>query len=78
MVTKTMIVLFITLGLASVHLAETQQPKKVFRIGFLGASSPSTIPARIEAFRQGLRDLGYVEGKNIVIDYGMQMENWIA
>jgi putative ABC transport system substrate-binding protein len=69
MVTKTMIVLFITLGLASVHLAEAQQPKKVFRIGFLGASSPSTIPARIEAFRQGLRELGYVEGKNIVIEY---------
>ena len=46
-----------------------QQPKKIPRIGFLGASSPSAISARIEAFRQGLRELGYVEGKNIVIEY---------
>ncbi len=50
-------------------VAEAQQPKKVPRIGYLGASSPSTIPARIEAFRQGLRELGYVEGKNIVIEW---------
>ncbi|HSE87899.1 MAG TPA: ABC transporter substrate-binding protein [Candidatus Binatia bacterium] len=48
---------------------EAQQPKKVPRIGFLGVTSPSTISARIEAFGQGLRDLGYVEGKNIVIEY---------
>ena len=44
--------------------AEAQQPKKVPRIGFLSAVAPSAIPARIEAFRQGLRELGYVEGKN--------------
>jgi putative ABC transport system substrate-binding protein len=50
-------------------VAETQQPKKIPRIGFLGASSPSAISARIEAFRLGLRELGYVEGKNIVIEY---------
>ena len=49
--------------------AEAQQPTKIPRIGFLGASSPSAISARIEAFRQGLRELGYVEGKNIVIEY---------
>ena len=49
--------------------AEAQQPKKVPRIGFLGATSPSAVSARIEAFRQGLRELGYVEGKNIVIEY---------
>jgi len=49
--------------------AEAQQPKKVSRIGYLNASSPSTNTARIEAFRQGLRELGYVEGKNIVIEY---------
>ena len=46
-----------------------QQPTKVPRIGFLGASSASVLVARIEAFRQGLRDLGYVEGKNIVIEW---------
>jgi putative ABC transport system substrate-binding protein len=49
--------------------AEAQQPQKNPRIGFLAATSPSTIPARLAAFRQGLRDLGYVEGKNIIIDY---------
>ena len=48
---------------------EAQQPTKVPRIGFLSAVSPSTILARIEAFRQGLRELGYVEGKNIVIEW---------
>jgi ABC-type uncharacterized transport system substrate-binding protein len=51
------------------YSAWAQQPKKIPRIGFLGASSPSAISARIEAFRQGLRELGYVEGKNIVIEY---------
>jgi putative ABC transport system substrate-binding protein len=49
--------------------AEAQQLTKVPRIGFLGASSASVLAARIEAFRQGLRDLGYVEGKNIVIEW---------
>jgi putative ABC transport system substrate-binding protein len=48
---------------------QAQQPKKVPRIGFLIGTSPSTISDRIEAFRQGLRELGYVEGKNIVIEY---------
>jgi putative ABC transport system substrate-binding protein len=48
--------------------AEAQQPTKIPRIGFLGDSA-STNPARNEAFRQGLRDLGYVEGKNIVIEW---------
>jgi len=50
-------------------VAQAQQPAKITRIGFLGPTSLSTIPARIDAFRQGLRDLGYVEGKNIVIEW---------
>ncbi|MGE5817661.1 MAG: ABC transporter substrate-binding protein, partial [Deltaproteobacteria bacterium] len=45
-----------------------QQPAKVPRIGFLIASSASANSARVEAFRQGLRELGYVEGKNIIIE----------
>jgi putative ABC transport system substrate-binding protein len=49
--------------------AEAQQPGKIPRIGFLGLTSPSANAARIEAFRQGLRELGYVEGKNIVIEW---------
>jgi putative ABC transport system substrate-binding protein len=49
--------------------ADAQQPKEVPRIGWLGAgSSPSQLP-RTEAFRRGLRDLGYVEGKSIVIEW---------
>jgi len=49
--------------------AEAQQPKKVPRIGYLGANPRSTNPARIDAFRQGLRELGYTEGKNIIIEW---------
>ena len=49
--------------------AQAQQPKKVPRIGFLFNTPPSANAARIEAFRQGLRELGYVEGKNIVIEW---------
>ena len=49
--------------------ATAQQPTKVPRIGFLGATSSSAVSARLDAFRQGLRELGYVEGKNILIEY---------
>ena len=52
-----------------VGIAEAQQAKKVPRIGYLGNSSPTLEPDLLEAFRQGLRDLGYVEGKNIIIEY---------
>ncbi len=48
---------------------EAQQAAKVPRIGFLSTPSPPAIAARTEAFRQGLRELGYVEGKNIVIEW---------
>jgi putative ABC transport system substrate-binding protein len=48
---------------------EAQQPKKVPRIGYLAAISLSALAARTEAFRQGLRELGYIEGKNIVIEW---------
>ena len=55
--------------LATIHLADAQQPKKVPRIGYLVPSSPSLNPSVREAFQQGLRDLGYSEGKNILIEY---------
>jgi len=45
-----------------------QQPTKIPRIGLLFTATPSAAAARIEAFRQGLRELGYVEGKNILIE----------
>jgi putative tryptophan/tyrosine transport system substrate-binding protein len=49
--------------------AEAQQPGKVPRVGYLSSQSLSANSTRIEAFRQGLRELGYVEGKNIVVEY---------
>ena len=49
--------------------ADGQQPTSVPRIGYLSAPSLSASAARVEAFRQGLRELGYVEGKNIVIEW---------
>src|SRR5215475_4685943 len=48
--------------------AEAQQLKKIPRIGYLAASSVTDL-ARIDAFRRGLRELGYEEGKNIVIEH---------
>jgi putative ABC transport system substrate-binding protein len=49
--------------------AYAQQPTKIPRIGYLAGASPSSNAARAEAFRQGLRELGYVEGKNIIIEW---------
>jgi hypothetical protein len=57
-------VLFVTLC----SLAEAQQPKKVARIGYLLMGSVSSSLPRREAFREGLRNLGYVEGQNIIIE----------
>jgi putative ABC transport system substrate-binding protein len=54
--------------------ADAQQLTKVPRIGYLAASSRSISSARAEAFRQGLRELGYVEGKNILIEYRHEEE----
>jgi putative ABC transport system substrate-binding protein len=62
-------ILVSALILTTIHLAEAQQLTKVPRIGYLSGSSPSAIAARIELFRQGLRELGYVEGKNILIEW---------
>src|SRR5215813_2173375 len=55
--------------------AEAQQPKKVARVGYLTGSSLSANPDRIMAFRKGLRELGYVEAKNIVIEWRSAEEN---
>jgi putative tryptophan/tyrosine transport system substrate-binding protein len=55
--------------LALSYSASAQQPTKVPRIGYLSGSSLSTDAARVAAFQHGLRDIGYVEGKNIVIEW---------
>ena len=60
----------LTGGLLAAPLAAKAQPAgKVARIGYLSASSPPIAPHQHEAFLQGLRDLGYVEGRNLVIEY---------
>src|SRR6266571_8642500 len=60
----------LTLSLLAAPLAaDAQQAGKVPRIGFLGVTSPSARPSHLDAFRQRLRELGWVEGQHIVIDY---------
>jgi putative tryptophan/tyrosine transport system substrate-binding protein len=53
--------------LAVAVIAEAQQVKKVPRIGYLTGAWRSSMSARTEAFRQGLRELGYVEGKTLLL-----------
>ena len=55
--------------LAFVHLADAQQTGKVFRIGFLDASTASGSAVLVDAFRQELSKLGWSEGKNFAIEY---------
>ena len=61
--------LLATLVLANVSLADAQQPGKVPRIGFYSSGDPSSPDPLVDAFRQELRDLGYIEGKNILVEY---------
>jgi putative tryptophan/tyrosine transport system substrate-binding protein len=68
--TKKLILLALcSLLLAQCPAAEAQQPTKIPRIGFLNTNAAAAFTARTEGFRQGLRELGYVEGKNILIEY---------
>jgi ABC-type uncharacterized transport system substrate-binding protein len=62
-------ILVATLAFVLGVAAEAQQPTKIPRIGFQLDAPVSTAAARIEGFRQGLRELGYVEGKNIIIEW---------
>jgi len=64
---STALSVFVVLLFAVTFHAEAQQPAKVPTIGFMRGGSP-TAP-EVDAFRQGLRELGYVEGKNIIIDF---------
>jgi putative ABC transport system substrate-binding protein len=67
MKSKFLFWLLTTFLLATTAPAEAQQPKKVPRIGYLSTGSRPS--ADVEAFQQGLRDLGYIEGQNITIEY---------
>ena len=64
---KILVYALLALILTNIHFAEAQQPAKVRKIGVLRADSPPNLSA--ETFQQAMRDLGYVEGKNIVIEY---------
>ena len=57
--------LLLTLGVP----VEAQQPKKLVRLGYLAGVSAAADAPRLEAFRQGLRELGYIEGQNLVMEF---------
>jgi hypothetical protein len=67
------VLVMLTLGLLAAPFSAAAQPaRKVYRIGYLGAESPPTpdVPAiGLASFQQGLRELGYVEGHNLVVEY---------
>ena len=70
MTTRRQFLRTVSVGLLAAPFAfEAQQPGRVPRIGFLSVTSPSDRPPLLDAFRQGLRELRWVEGQNIVIDY---------
>ena len=76
--TRRRIVLALGAGALAAPLASfaQQQAAKIARIGFLGTASASGWASRVEALRAGLRDLGYVEGKNIVIEFRWAKEKY--
>jgi ABC-type uncharacterized transport system substrate-binding protein len=63
------ILAILTFSFAWLSAAEAQQRQKMPRIGFIAANSASTSPARFDALKRGLRELGYIEGKNIIIEW---------
>jgi putative ABC transport system substrate-binding protein len=70
MLSRRTFVCGLTLGaFGALATAEAQRTGKVWRIGYLGNSSPSLEPDLINAFREGLYGLGHIEGQDIVIDY---------
>ena len=64
----TGVLLLIGFILASIHV-EAQQPTKILRIGYLSTFDRATDSNRFEAIRLALRELGYIEGRNIVIEH---------
>jgi putative tryptophan/tyrosine transport system substrate-binding protein len=61
--------LLTTLLLVVVSTVQAQQPKKVPRLGYLSGSDSMGAARGVEAFRQGRQDLGYIEGRDILIEY---------
>ena len=63
------VLLLISFVLATYQLSDAQQPKKIPRIGILEPATPVSVSARVAALRQGLRDLGYIEGQTLQVEY---------
>src|SRR5215472_2432122 len=67
---KTEIPLYaLVIFIASVHLAAAQEPKKLYRIGYLSASDSATESIRSQPIRVALRELGYIDGQNLTVEY---------
>ena len=69
MITRINVCLLLTVLLFTVSPAQAQQPGKIARIGFLDTSTAAANAVRLEAFWQEIRKLGWIEGKNITIEY---------
>jgi putative ABC transport system substrate-binding protein len=65
---KTVLLLIVSIC-ASIQFVEAQQRIKIPRVGFIRSGTPNTESLGFEAFRNGLRELGYIEGRNIIIEY---------
>src|SRR4030095_8655688 len=68
---KTVVGLWLLVAglLLPAHLAQAQQPKKVFRIGYLSSGNPTSDSPSVEGIRLALRELGYIEGQHIAMEY---------
>src|SRR5215831_18931693 len=64
-----LVIAFVLVVAGAVAVAEAQQPARTPRIGFLSAVPLASMSARVDALRHGLHELGYVEGRNILIEY---------
>ena len=74
--TSLLSILFVVVLLAVAVIAEAEQSKKVARICFLGASNASTEAIYVKPFRERLRELGYIEGRNIVVECRAAPGKW--
>jgi putative ABC transport system substrate-binding protein len=69
MKTKRVAILVVALVMGLIQFAKAQEPKKLPKIGYLSGGSASAAGPRVDAFRQGLRQLGYTEGQNIEVEF---------